>query len=130
MAIVGGWGSGKSTIAALLTLLYDPTSSNSNHATTRDDNEPPTPIIKIANHDILTLPPSNLQPCIGIVSQEPLLFNGTIRDNIRYGRRSASDLEVWEAARIAHVLEFAEGDAEGLGTEVGTWGVQLSGGQK
>jgi len=136
IAIVGGSGSGKSTIASLLTRLYDTTPPVDNTYHIDGSNRTPplthttTPSILIDDHDIKSLPTSNLRTCIGIVSQEPLLFDGTIEDNIRYGRRTASDEEVREAARIAHVLEFTDHMPDGLRTEVGMRGMQLSGGQK
>jgi len=120
MALVGGSGSGKSTIAALLTRLYDISPSE----------DGTTSAILIDGHDIRDLDPSTLRECVGIVSQEPLLFSTTIEENIRYGKLSASDEEVREAARVAHVLEFAENFPEGLQTCVGSRGTQLSGGQR
>jgi len=67
---------------------------------------------------------------ISIVSQEPILFSGSIKDNILYGMESATDLDVREAARQAHVLQFAEKMTDGLDTVVGERGIALSGGQR
>jgi ABC-type multidrug transport system ATPase subunit len=67
---------------------------------------------------------------MAVVSQEPFLFDGSIRENIRYGRLDATDEEILAAARAAHVDEFAEGLPEGYETEVGAGGARLSGGQR
>ena len=67
---------------------------------------------------------------MAVVSQEPFLFDGTIRENIRYGRLDASEEEILAAARAAHVDEFAEGLPDGYDTEVGAAGTRLSGGQR
>jgi len=118
IAIVGGSGSGKSTLAALLTRLYDV--SNFDGA------------VFIDGHDVRDLHPSLLRECIGVTAQEPQLFATSIEENIRYGNMSATDDEVLEAARLAHVLDFTDSDAfpDGLKTFVGARGTQLSGGQK
>lgn len=116
LAIVGGSGSGKSTLGALLTRLYDV--SNEEGA------------VLIDGHDIRDLHPSVLRECIGVTAQEPQLFATTIEENIRYGRRDASEEEVYEAARLAHVLDFANKFPDGLETFVGSRGTQLSGGEK
>mmetsp|Transcript_20032 Transcript_20032/g.30945 ORF Transcript_20032/g.30945 Transcript_20032/m.30945 type:complete len:349 (+) Transcript_20032:1687-2733(+) len=133
MAIVGGSGSGKSTLAALLTRLYDiDTNSTPGHGTSystsggADDNVG----IFVDGNDIRDLDPEDLRRSIGIVSQEPILFDGTIEDNILYGNRFATKDDILEAARIAHVLEFANTFPDGLQTKVGSHGAQLSGGQK
>ena len=118
IAIVGGSGSGKSTLAALLTRLYDVSNSDGS--------------VLIDGHDVRDLHPSVLRECIGVTAQEPQLFATSIEDNIRYGHMSATDEEVREAARLAHVLDFTDSDAfpDGLKTFVGSRGTQLSGGQK
>lgn len=118
VALCGGSGSGKSTIASLLTQLYESPTPNRNES------------IKIGGKDIRTLCPKELRESIGVVSQEPLLFAESIADNIRYGRRTATDKEVEKAARIAHVLKFTETLPDGLRTQVGQRGTLLSGGQK
>jgi subfamily B ATP-binding cassette protein MsbA len=71
-----------------------------------------------------------LRERIGIVPQDPILFNGTIKENIRYGKLGASDEEIREAARAANVEEFVSGFADGYETMVGERGVTLSGGQR
>ena len=117
VALVGSSGSGKSTIASLLTRLYD----------IDDDSKG---AILVGGQDIRTLNPRWLRERIGVVAQEPLLFAETIAENIRYGNQSATDEEVMEAARIAHVLDFADKLPDSLETPVGQRGTQLSGGQK
>ena len=74
--------------------------------------------------------PQHVRRNIGVVMQEPLLFPTSIRANIRYGTPHATDDQVREAARLAHVLDFADHFPQGLETVVGTRGTQLSGGQK
>jgi len=111
---VGGSGSGKSTAGLLLARLYDIDSGR----------------IILNDKDIMDIDPAFLRTHIGVVSQEPLLFAGSIADNIKYGRLSASDDEVIEAARAAHVLKFTDTLPHGLETQVGHRGTQLSGGQK
>jgi ABC-type multidrug transport system fused ATPase/permease subunit len=115
VALVGGSGAGKSTVAALLTRLYNISEGSIllDGATTTDD-----------------WTPQQVRQSIGIVAQEPLLFPTSIADNIRYGRLTATHDEVLEAARLAHVLEFANQMPQGMDTIVGPRGTQLSGGQK
>jgi subfamily B ATP-binding cassette protein MsbA len=67
---------------------------------------------------------------MAVVSQEPFLFDGSIRENIRYGRQGATEEEILAAARAAHVDEFVEGLTDGYETEVGAGGTRLSGGQR
>jgi len=114
LSIVGGSGSGKSTIAHLLTRLY----------------EVPPNTIWINDKDLHEYEPGDLRRNIGVVSQQPHLFRGTIADNIRYGRWDASDDEVNKSAELAHVLDFTDDLVDGLDTLVGERGAQLSGGQK
>ena len=84
----------------------------------------------IDGRDLRSVTQESLRRQVGVVPQETLLFSGTIFDNIRYGRLSASAEEVEAAARLAHVLEFAEKLPEGLGARVGEKGLALSGGQR
>jgi ATP-binding cassette subfamily B protein len=114
VALVGHSGSGKSTIASLLGRLYDPISGS----------------ILVDGHDLRTLDASWLRRQIGVVSQEPILFSGTIAENIRYARPTASDADVEAAARTANAHHFVSRFPEGYQTMVGERGVQLSGGQK
>ncbi|EGI70691.1 ATP-binding cassette sub-family B member 10, mitochondrial [Acromyrmex echinatior] len=113
-AIVGSSGSGKSTVASLLLRLYDPTKG----------------LILLDNHNLRLLDSAWLKSQISIVSQEPILFSCSIRDNILYGMESATDFDVEEAARQAHVLQFAEKMTDRLDTIVGERGIALSGGQR
>jgi ATP-binding cassette subfamily B protein len=114
VAIVGSSGAGKSTIAAMLSRLYDPTDG----------------VVKLDGRDLKSLDPDWLREQVGVVSQEPILFSTSIADNIRYGRRGASQAEVEDAAKVANAHEFVSRFPEGYATNVGERGVQLSGGQK
>ena len=133
VAICGSSGSGKSTIASLLTRLYEPSSFHTNNPDPDPDpssSSSSSSFIYVGDKDIRSIHPKTLRESIGIVSQEPLLFAESIADNIRYGRRSASNDEVKEAARLAHVLDFTDTLPDGLETQVGQRGMLLSGGQK
>jgi ABC transporter fused permease/ATP-binding protein len=114
VALVGPSGAGKSTVAALLGRLYDPIAG----------------AVRLDGVDLRELDPGWLRRQVGVVSQEPILFSGTIADNIRYGREDASDDEVEAAARAANAHEFIARFPDGYRTAVGERGVQLSGGQK
>ena len=114
VALVGRSGAGKSTILNLLLRFYDP-----------DEGR-----IAIDGHDVRTLDASWLRSQIGVVLQEPVLFSGTIADNIRYGLTERSDAEVAAAAELACAREFIERFPAGFATTIGTRGVQLSGGQR
>lgn len=114
VAIVGPSGAGKSTIAALLLRFYDPDAG----------------AVTIDGADLRDLSAASVRRNIAIVSQEPLLFSASIRDNIRYGRPDATDAEVEAAARTANAHSFIERFPDGYKTLVGERGVQLSGGQK
>lgn len=115
IAIVGESGSGKSTIASLLSRLYDVNTGS----------------ITIDGHDIRSFDPTWLRDNIGVVSQEPVIFDLSIRDNIAYGsNREVSDEEIMQAAKMAHADMFINELPEGYNTLVGERGVTLSGGQK
>ncbi|HSB18867.1 MAG TPA: ABC transporter transmembrane domain-containing protein [Anaeromyxobacteraceae bacterium] len=114
VALVGPSGAGKSTLAQLLSRFYDP-----------DEGR-----ILLDGRDLRELDPRWLRRQIGVVSQEPILFSGTVADNVRYGRPDASDAEVEAAARAANAHEFVARFPDGYATRVGERGVQLSGGQK
>ncbi len=114
VAIVGRTGVGKTTLVDLLLRLHDPTSG----------------AVEIDGVDIRRIRRDSLLDHMAVVTQEPFLFDGSIADNIRYGRPDASEDEVLSAARTAHVDEFAGRLPEGYATEVGTSGARLSGGQR
>ena len=113
VAIVGHSGGGKSTIAALLLRFYDPTSGN----------------IAINDVPVSTMNLKSLRRRIGLVSQEPVLFSGTIAENISYGKPTATRPEIINAARKANCT-FISDFPDGLETRVGARGAMLSGGQK
>uniref|UniRef100_A0A0E0G325 ABC transporter domain-containing protein n=1 Tax=Oryza nivara TaxID=4536 RepID=A0A0E0G325_ORYNI len=113
-AIVGKSGSGKSTIIGLIERFYDPIRG----------------LVKIDGRDIKAYNLRALRRHIGLVSQEPTLFAGTIRDNIVYGIDIASEVEIEDAARSTNAHDFISNLKDGYDTLCGERGVQLSGGQK
>lgn len=114
LAIVGPTGAGKSTISRLLFRFYDVTDG----------------AIRIDGRDVRDVSQDSCRAAIGIVPQDAVLFNDTIGYNIRYGSLGATDAEVEEAARMAHVHDFVSGLPQGYGTVVGERGLKLSGGEK
>ena len=114
VAVVGHSGSGKSTLARLLYRFYDVSGGR----------------ILVNDVDVRYMKQSSLRAAIGIVPQDTVLFNDTILYNIRYGRTEASDKEVVEAARAAHIHEFIESLPAGYQSMVGERGLKLSGGEK
>lgn len=114
VAIVGPSGGGKTTLCALLPRFYDVTGGQ----------------VLIDGVDIRTVSQKSLRSYIGIVQQDVYLFNGTIKENISYGKPDATMEEIVEAARNADLLEFIESLPNGFDTEVGERGTRLSGGQK
>ena len=114
VAVVGHSGSGKSTIARLLYRFYDVANG----------------AIVVNDADIRELQQASLRAAIGIVPQDTVLFNDTILYNIRYGRPEASDAEVHDAARAAHIHDFIAALPAGYETMVGERGLKLSGGEK
>lgn len=114
IAIVGPSGSGKSTIAGLIFRFYDPESGE----------------ISIDGKNINDYALSQIRNQMAIVPQEVMLFGGTIKENIEYGKPNATDEEIFEAAKKANALEFIESFPEKFETLVGDRGIQLSGGQK
>ena len=114
VAVVGPSGAGKSTISRLLFRFYEVTGGR----------------ISIDGKDIRDVTQQSLRAAIGMVPQDTVLFNDTIRYNIRYGRWEASDAEVEEAARLAQIDDFIRMSPNGYETEVGERGLKLSGGEK
>lgn len=114
IALVGPSGGGKTTITSLIPRFYDVTGGS----------------VKIGNQDIRDIKLKSLRRNIGIVQQEVYLFDGTIRENISYGRPGANDDEIREAANRANLSEFIESLPDGYDTYVGERGTRLSGGQK
>lgn len=114
VALVGPSGAGKSTLVGLITRFYDPQAG----------------AITIDGEDIRQVTLDSLKTNIALVDQETFLFNDTLRNNIRYGRRDATDAEVEEAARLAYADEFISQLPEGYESNIGDRGVRLSGGQR
>ncbi len=114
VALVGPSGAGKSTFVNLVPRFFDPRQG----------------VIRIDGHDLRSVRQADLRANIALVSQEPVLFNESILENIRLGRPSASEAEVREAARLAGALEFIEAQPEGFHAKVGERGGRLSGGQR
>ena len=114
IAIVGPSGAGKTTVANILPRFYDVTGG----------------AVYIDGVDIRDVTLSSLREQIGMVTQDTMLFNTTIKDNILYGRLDATDEEIWEAVRAANAEEFIKALPQGLQTMAGDRGVVLSGGQR
>jgi len=114
VALVGPSGAGKSTFVNLVPRFFDPQQGT----------------ILIDGHDLRAVRQADLRANIALVSQEPVLFNESILENIRLGRPAATDAEVREAARLAGAFAFIEAQPEGFLTKVGERGGRLSGGQR
>ena len=114
IAVVGHSGAGKSTLARLIYRFYDVTAGR----------------ITIDGQDVRDITQDSLRASIGIVPQDTVLFNQTIRYNITYGRPDASNEEIEQAAAMAHIKDFIEGLPEAWETVVGERGLKLSGGEK
>ncbi len=114
VALVGESGSGKTTLANLLNRFYDPNKGT----------------ITIDGIDIKQLSKQNLRSLIGIVTQDPILFNDTVANNLKLGRPHASDEEMIAAAKVANAHQFIEQLPKGYETNIGDGGGKLSGGQK
>ena len=114
VALVGPSGAGKTTLVNLVPRFYDATSG----------------VIRIDGHDLRDVQLRTLREQIGIVPQETLLFGGTIRENLRYGKLDASDDELIDAAKAANAHDFIAQLPDGYETLVGERGVKLSGGQR
>lgn len=114
IAFVGPSGAGKTTICSLFPRFYDIQEGS----------------IKVDGIDIRNMTQRSLRQQIGIVQQDVFLFDGTIRENIAYGKLDATEEEIWEAARRAQLADIIEDLEDGLDTLIGERGVKLSGGQK
>jgi ABC-type multidrug transport system fused ATPase/permease subunit len=114
IAVVGRTGAGKSTLMSLLVRFYDPQSGR----------------IEVDGVDLRDVKLNSLREQISVVLQEPLLFSGTIEDNIRYGRLDATKDDIVAAARAANAHGFIDGLPQGYDTAIGERGAQLSGGER
>ena len=114
MAVVGPSGSGKSTLARLLFRFYDVGSG----------------AITVDGQDIRRVTQSSVRKALGIVPQDTVLFNDTVRYNIAYGRTDATQFEVEQAAKAARIHDFIASTPKGYDTMVGERGLKLSGGEK
>jgi ABC-type multidrug transport system fused ATPase/permease subunit len=114
VAIVGPTGAGKTTLMNLIPRFYDPQRGR----------------VLLDGRDVRALSLESLRRQISMVPQEPVLFSGTIADNIRYGRLHATMDEIVEAARAANAHDFIERLADGYQTDIGERGVRLSGGER
>ncbi len=113
-AFVGPSGAGKSTIIGLIAAFQEPSAG----------------VIRVDGVDLSTLRLSSHRRRLGVVLEDNFLFDGTIRDNVAFARADASEAEILEACRIAHVDEFAARFPHGFATVVGERGVRLSMGQR
>lgn len=114
IAVIGGTGSGKSTLANLIPRFYDVESGN----------------IKINGTDIRDFTQHDLRTLMGYAPQKAVLFTGTIRENLQYGKPDATDEEIWHALEIAQAKEFVEKMPKGLDARVEQGGGNFSGGQR
>ena len=113
-AIVGGTGSGKSTLVALICRLYDVTAGS----------------IRVDGVDVRDYDTEELWAALGLVPQRGYLFSGSVADNLRFGRRDASEEQMWTALRVAAAEDFVRADADGLNMRVAQGGANVSGGQR
>lgn len=114
VAVVGPSGAGKSTLLSLLPRLYDVTEG----------------AVLVDGQDVRDVPLASLRDVIGVVSQDPHMFHVSVADNLRYARPDATDEQLRDACRAAHVLDVVDGLPDGLDTVVGERGYRLSGGEK
>jgi ABC-type multidrug transport system fused ATPase/permease subunit len=114
LALVGATGAGKSTFAKLVARFYDPQQGT----------------VRVDGHDLRTLQQQALRRQLGIVPQEGFLFSGSVRDNVAFGRPEANDEEVAAAIAAVGATEFVAALPDGLETQVGERGIQLSAGQR
>lgn len=114
IGIIGGTGSGKSTLAALIPRFYDITKGS----------------IRLFGQELHTLAPASVRRHIGVVPQKAALFSGTLRQNMQWGKRDASDEEIFEALTTAQARDFVDSKQQGLDLSILQGGSNLSGGQK
>ena len=114
VALVGPSGAGKTTVTDLLARFYDPTRG----------------VIRLNGIDLSRITLQSYRRLFAVVQQDTFLFDGTVRDNINYGRRGATDKQILAAARRANALQFIEELPEGFQTVIGERGVKLSGGER
>ena len=114
VGIIGGTGSAKTTLVQLIPRLYDATEG----------------AVKVGGRDVRDYDLTALRDAVGIVLQKNLLFSGTIRDNLKWGNPDAAEEQLWAACRAAHADEFLDRMPDGLDTDLGQGGVNVSGGQK
>lgn len=114
IGVIGGTGSGKSTLVNLIPRFYD----------VREGK------VLIDGEDVRDLPLTELRHTIGVVPQRAVLFKGTLRDNMRWGKEDATDEEIWHALDVAQARDFIEAKGEGLDLVVDQGGHNLSGGQR
>ena len=113
-AIIGGTGSGKSTLISLIPRFYDITSGQ----------------LLVDGIDVKDMTQAQLRQKIGLVPQKAILFNGTIRDNMKYGKEDATDEEIWQALEVAQARDFVSEMEDGLDSYIAQGGSNVSGGQK
>ena len=114
VGIIGGTGSAKTTLVQLIPRLYDTTEGT----------------VKVGGRDVRDYDLTALRDAVGIVLQKNLLFSGTIRDNLKWGNPDAAEEQLWAACRAAHADEFLDRMPDGLDTDLGQGGINVSGGQK
>lgn len=114
LGIIGGTGSGKTTLANLIPRFYDCTSGT----------------IRLFGQDVKTLSPASIREHVGMVPQKATLFSGSLRDNLRFGKRDATDREIYQALDTAQARDFVEQKGDGLDLSIQQGGSNLSGGQK
>ncbi|MDJ0900336.1 MAG: ABC transporter ATP-binding protein [Xenococcus sp. MO_188.B8] len=113
-ALVGSSGAGKTTLADLIPRFYDPRAGS----------------IKLDGKDLRNFDITSVRRKMAIVSQDTFIFNASVRENIAYGLERIDEAEIWEAARLAHAVEFIRELPDGMNTILGDRGVRLSGGQR
>jgi ATP-binding cassette subfamily B protein len=113
-AVIGGTGSGKSTLVSLIPRLMDVTGGQ----------------VLVGGVDVRELAPEALSTAIGLVPQKPYLFSGTVASNLRYGNQEATDEDLWQALEIAQARDFVEKMPAGLDTRIAQGGTNVSGGQR